>query len=65
MPVLISVRAVEEDPDDFGWEEIYRLYGISTDAESSSHGEQGSSPTPLTYFSIPRKAKRRRGGRVS
>jgi len=43
---------MQEDFDHFGWEGLYRLYGVieeSTD-ELSSQGEMGKGPIPLTLF---------------
>jgi hypothetical protein len=42
------------EAEDNGWEDVYRLYGVCVDIIDDarpSHGETGSSPTPITNFS--------------
>lgn len=43
---------METDAEDYGWEEIYHLYGVCTEVQDTrpSLGEMGSRPTPLTDF---------------
>jgi hypothetical protein len=44
---------METDAEDYGWEEIYHLYGVCTELHDAqpSLGEVRSCPTPPTDFS--------------
>jgi hypothetical protein len=44
---------MQEDYDHFGWEGLYRLYGVFEESndELSSPGETEKGPIPLTQFS--------------
>jgi len=49
-----SVSVMGSEAVDYGWEDVYRLYGVCVDLlddTQPSQGESGSSPTPLTNFS--------------
>ena len=43
---------METEAEDYGWEEMYRLYGVCTELQDThpSLGEVWSRPTPPTDF---------------